>query len=290
MERLRIIAPSRMHNYYSEGGYFSYSDMLDTLSRAGFEGIDMSLEGMPNFDGSDRAVLYNVVKRAAEKKIPLCATHLSFYMPAPDSEEFSTKYVRELKNGIDATAFMGIKLAVIHPVAYYSSKKSLEEWIIKNIEFLSPLVAYAKEKGVTLLIENMSGHREKFDHLYGSRASEIYLLAKILDCGNCWDTGHANISGLSQGDEIRTLSDTLGLIHIHDNDGVTDDHRIPRDKGCTVNWCEIVDALRDIQYCGDIEMEIRTSHLKKEMNYRTEIYALANKRGSQIKENILRRK
>ncbi len=289
MDRLKIIAPSRMHDYYAEGGYFSSSDMIDTLSSIGFEGIDMSLENISRFDGAQRAVIYNIVRRAKDKKISLDATHLSFYMPDPDSEEFTQKYIPELKAGIDATAFMGVKNAVIHPVAYHTRQKTLEEWILKNVEFLSPLVQYASERGVKLLIENMSGHREKFDHLYGSTANEIHLLAKILDCGNCWDTGHANITGLNQGEEILVLEDTLELIHVHDNDGVVDDHRIPRDKGCTVNWCGIVAALQMIGYCGAIEMEIRTSHLGRDINYRTDVYKLALKRGRQIRENILRR-
>lgn len=289
MDRLKIIAPSRMHDYYAEGGYFSSSDMIDTLSSIGFEGIDMSLENISRFDGAQRAVIYNIIRRAKDKKISLDATHLSFYMPDPDSEEFTRKYIPELKAGIDATAFMGVKYAVIHPVAYHTRQKTLGEWILKNVEFLSPLVKYASERGVKLLIENMSGHREKFDHLYGSTASEIHLLSKILDCGNCWDTGHANITGLNQGEEILLLEDTLELIHIHDNDGVVDDHRIPRDKGCTVNWCGIVAALKQIGYCGAIEMEIRTSHLGRDINYRTDVYKLALGRGQQIRDNILRR-
>ena len=289
MGNLKIIAPSRMYDYYSEGGRFSSSEMVDFLSRVGFEGIDISLDGMQRFDGVEKAVLYRLKKLAQDKKMPLCATHLPFYMPAPDSEEFYAKYIPAVKAGIDATAYLGIKNAVIHPVAYYESRKTLEEWILKNVEFLAPLVEYATARGVKLLIENMTGHRESFDHMYGSRAAEINLLAKVLDCGTCWDTGHANITGLNQGEEILVLADTLALVHAHDNDGVLDDHRVPRDKDCTVNWCGIVAALQKIGYLGEIEMEIRTGHLSREINYRTELCKLAYKRGSQIRENILRR-
>ena len=290
MDRLRIIAPSRMHDYYSEGGRFSSGEMIEFLSGAGFEGIDVSLDSLTRLDGSDKAVLYNLKKKAADKKLSLCATHLPFYMPAPDSEEFNSKYIPEVKAGIDATAYLGVRLAVIHPVAYYESRKTLEEWIIKNVEFLSPLVEYANARGVKLLIENMAGHRERYDHLYGSKASEIYLLAKILGCGNCWDTGHANITGLNQGEEILTLADTLELLHAHDNDGIHDDHRVPRDKYCTVNWCNIVAALKNIEYIGAIEMEIRTGNLSREINYRRDLCKLAYRRGEQIRENILSRK
>ncbi len=290
MDRLKIIAPSRMHDYFTEGGYFSLGDMVDMLSRAGFAGIDMSLENLSRFGGASNAVLYNVKRQAEEKKITLDTAHLSFFMPDPDGEEFTSRYIPELRREIDACAFLGIKNAVIHPIAYHARHKALEEWIIKNIEFLSPICAYAKERGVRLLIENMAGHSEKFDHLYGSTASEIRLLAKLLDCGNCYDTGHANITGLNQGEEIMALADTLELVHIHDNDGTVDNHRIPRDKGCNVNWCGVAAALRYIGYSGAIDMEIKTSHLPRDVGSRYDVYKLALKRGEQLRNEILQRK
>ncbi len=291
MGNLKIIAPSRMHDYFAEGGYFSSGNMVDAISLAGFDGIDVSLENLSRFDEAARAVLYNIAKRAAEKNISLCATHLSFYMPDPDSEEFNSKYIPELKCGIDATSFLGIKYAVIHPVAYHSKRKTLEEWLIKNVEFLAPLVEYANSRGVELLIENMASHNESDgDHLFGSTGLEIYLLAKIFGCGNCWDTGHANISGLCQSNEISAMSDTLRLVHIHDNNGMVDDHRLPLDDGCTVDWSDVCSALGKIGYNGDIEMEIKTSHMPRSADARMNLYRLALMRGEGIKERILREK
>ena len=38
-----------------------------------------------------------------------------------------------------------------------------------------------------------------------SIAEEILILAKMFDCGVCWDFGHANLSGLSQSGEIEKI-------------------------------------------------------------------------------------
>lgn len=271
MDKFSIIAPSRMHNYYSEGGYFSTSEMVRFLSDVGFDGIDMSFEDILRFDDSVRHVLYSVAKNAAIHDIKLSACHLSFYMPNPDSPEFMTKYIDEIKKGIDCASFMGIKLAAIHPVAYHSSKKSFEEWLIKNVEFLSLAVGYANKMGVTLCIENMPSENESgADHLYGSRAEEIALLAKIFDQKTCFDFGHANITGLDIPREIEKLSDTLGLIHVHDNDGKVDNHLIP--YAGKINWRDAMSALKKSGYNGPFDLEIRTSHMSKDRENR-DIYA-----------------
>lgn len=271
MDKFGIIAPSRMHNYYSEGGYFSTSEMVKFLSDVGFDGIDMSFEDILRFDDSVRHVLYSIAKNAAIHNIELSACHLSFYMPNPDSDEFKTRYMDEIKKGIDCASFMGIRLAAIHPVAYHSSKKSFEDWLLKNVEFLAPATEYANKMGVTLCIENMPSENEsKEDHLYGSKAEEISLLAKIFEQKTCFDFGHANITGLDIPCEIAKLSDTLGLIHVHDNDGRVDNHLIP--YAGKINWRNAMGALKNSGYNGPFDLEIRTSHMPRDRENR-DIYA-----------------
>ena len=47
-----------------------------------------------------------------------------------------------------------------------------------------------------------------------------------LDVGICLDYGHANLMG-DLSDAIETVSGHLWTTHVHDNDGRTDDHRVP---------------------------------------------------------------
>ena len=245
--------------------------MVKFLSDVGFDGIDMSFENILRFDDSVRHVLYSIAKGAAIHNIELSACHLSFYMPDPNSPEFKTRYMDEIKKGIDCASFMGISLAAIHPVAYHSNAHSFEDWLIKNVEFLCPVVEYANKMGVMLCIENMPSENESAsNHLYGSKAEEISLLAKIFGHKTCFDFGHANITGLDIPKEIVTLSDTLGLIHVHDNNGKIDNHLVPFDGN--INWRDAMSALKRSGYSGPFDLEIRTSHMPKDREKR-DIYA-----------------
>lgn len=283
-EKMKIIAPTRMHDYYSEGGYFSMSDSVNFFSKIGFDGIDVSLENISRFDESLYHVLYSVAKSAALNDIELSASHLSFFMPPPDSDEFKKAYMNELYKGIDATNFMGINLAAIHPVAYRESKKSFSEWLIKNVEFLYPLSEYASKKNVTLCIENMPSQNERKDHLYGSNVSEIRALAEIFDMKICFDFGHANVTGLDIPSELSKAHGVLGLIHVHDNNGESDSHMIPYNGN--INWRECMNALKDTGYDGPFELEIKTSHMGRDMQKRDMYARLALMKGQMLTEML----
>lgn len=271
MDRPKIIAPSRMHDYYIEGGYFSMREMVEFLAHVGFDGIDMSFENISRFDDSVRHVLYSTAKYAAMNDIELSACHLSFYMPDPDSTDFKTRYAEEIRCGIDCAEFMGIKLAAIHPVAYHSSSRSFEDWIIKNVEFLGSAREYASSKGVMLCVENMPSASESAnDHLFGSLPSEIAALARILDIKVCFDFGHANVTGIDIPKGIDEVRDVLGLVHIHDNCKRADSHLIPFNGD--IDWRACMQALKNSGYSGPLDLEIKTSHMPKNREKR-DIYA-----------------
>lgn len=242
MRRATICAPSRAY-YEHPRGKFSYSSMVDYFDKIGMGAIDMSFEGLDYSDTSLRSVLYAAARRAAEKNISIPLCHLSFYMPDPKNRELMSEFQRELMRGIDMAALMGIKRAVTHPIAIYSKEISYGDWVRANIAFLAPVVEYAREKGVRILIENMPADREAPDnHLYGSCALNVSSLADKLSCGVCWDTGHANISGYKQSEQLKTIGERLEALHIHDNDGIKDSHLLPFDG--EVDWDDVAEGLR----------------------------------------------
>ena len=167
------------------------------------------------------------------------------------------KYRLELRSNIDMAALMGIPLAVIHPIAWYSSEVKYGDWVRANMAFLSPLVEYARAKGVRLCIENMPSDREAPDnHLYGSCALNISSLAKKLDVGICWDVGHANISGYKQSEQLEILKGKLDVLHIHDNGGkgTKDAHLLPFDG--TVDWEDVAFGMRCCGFDGVLDVEV----------------------------------
>ncbi len=237
-----LCAPSRMY-FEHPRGRFSYSSMIDYFDKIGIGAIDMSFEGLDYSDTSLRSVLYAAARRASEKNISMPLCHLSFYMPDPKNNALMAEFQKELMRGVDMAALMGIERAVTHPIAIYSKEISYGDWVRANMAFLTPVVEYAREKGVRILIENMPADKEAPDnHLYGSCALNVSSLADKLSCGVCWDTGHANISGYKQSEQLATIGERLEAIHIHDNDGIKDSHLPPFDGN--VDWESVAQGLR----------------------------------------------
>lgn len=55
-------------------------------------------------------------------------------------------------------------------------------------------------------------------------------------------------------DIISLFGDRVVAVHLHDNDGVNDQHRLPFDG--TVNWKGIMNKLRGVNYKGAIALEV----------------------------------
>lgn len=254
MQKVTLCLPSRMYFDHPKGR-FSYSSAVDYFDKIGARAIDMSFEHIKELDSGTRAVLYAAARRAKEKKIELPLCHLSFYMPNPRDAERMAEYQKELCVGIDAASLMGISRAVVHPIAVYQKEISYGDWVRANMAFLTPVVEYARAKGVKILIENMRSEREAPDnHLYGSCALNISSLAEKLGAGICWDTGHAHISGFKQSEQLKVLAGRLGVLHIHDNDGARDSHLPPFDGN--VDWEDVAFGLRCCDFSGILDVEV----------------------------------
>ena len=74
----------------------------------------------------------------------------------------------------------------------------------------------------------------------------------------CVDTGHSNdavrFGNPPPQEVIRLLGKSVVCLHLHDNDGLTDQHRIPMTG--TIDWPAVFDALDEIGYQGTYNMEL----------------------------------
>lgn len=78
--------------------------------------------------------------------------------------------------------------------------------------------------------------------------------------GFCFDVGHANILGKNLYQAVVTLGDRLKILHIHDNDGISDLHTMPYTfmrswNGLSTDWDGFLRGLRDIHYTGVLSFE-----------------------------------
>ncbi len=197
-------------------------------------------------------------------------------MPAPDNRPAMARFAREVRNGLRAAARLGIPDAVIHPIVLHESRRCRSAWIEENLAYLSPIRELAGTLGVTLCIENMVGRPypdTPSEAIFGTRAADIRELCDRLDCMACWDFGHANLSGLCQSAELEQLRGRLRTVHIHDNDGQIDNHRIPGEApGSSVDWQDAAEGLRLADYMTTsnrcLDMELKSSDLPDDRSAR----------------------
>jgi sugar phosphate isomerase/epimerase len=79
----------------------------------------------------------------------------------------------------------------------------------------------------------------------------------------CMDTGHTNKAmrfnnNPKPEDAIRMLGSRINTLHLHDNDTMTDQHKIPM-TGC-IDWHAVLSALDDIGYSGVYMLEVALVH------------------------------
>ena len=281
-ERVFVTVPTRYHAYTAGGSKYSLSAAADFLSDVGFDGTDLSLDQLePDRDDVLRSVLYSFGNRAAARglRIPMC--HLPFFMPNPDDTAAMSRFAREIEAGLRAAAMLKIPDAAIHPIVRHESRRTRQDWLTENVAFLTPLCDLASRLGIRLCVENMTGKpyaTHPSEAVFGSRAADVAELSAALSMDVCWDFGHANLTGLCQSAELDQLRGRVRCLHIHDNDGTADAHRIPGEcadrapLGGPVDWADAAEGLR---LCGFLEtsnrclnLELKTSDLPADLPLR----------------------
>ena len=166
--------------------------------------------------------------------------------------------LEELFKWIDMYEEIGIKNMVLHCDNLSETNLSREEKIEKNIEKLQILAEYIKNKEITVCLENLRPLSPEETELVDRSADDLlYIIERIGSSkfGICLDTGHLNLTDKNQREFILKAGDKLKALHIADNDGNTDQHLMPFNRG-TVDFPEIIKALKEIKYNGIFNLEI----------------------------------
>jgi sugar phosphate isomerase/epimerase len=150
--------------------------------------------------------------------------------------------VELVSNRLEMAAELGADVIVLHASAtrpLASQRRSLEA--------LEPV---ARRLGLRIALENLP--REGFariDDLFASFPPELI--------GLCYDCGHGNIGCDATADLVRAGS-RLAALHLHDNDGTGDLHRIPFTG--SVSWPKVMSAIAGSAYRKCVSLEISVKH------------------------------
>lgn len=249
----------------------------EIVKAAGFDAVDVNLDhafsgklirnkekcDLFEKEGDEFLEYFTPWKEAALKYgIDNYQAHAPFPSCLADGAEYNDYLIECLNKIIRATAYINCHRLIVHPFYYpYDYRLTPEEEWNLNISSYAKLIDTAKECGVIICLENMfMNHRGK---LYAGCCSDIEIACKYIDTlnemagakvfGFCLDTGHALLCSLDPYDTMLMLGDRIEAFHVHDNNGISDQHLAPY-MG-VLDWNRFIMGLKAIGYDKTLSFE-----------------------------------
>ncbi len=136
------------------------------------------------------------------------------------SDRLLSASLSEILGSIASAVKIGATTVTVHPGLCSMAVKGTEEKAaLRTKESLRMIDRFAQDLGACVVIENMP----QVPFFLGRTAESLAGLVDGTDLSICFDIGHANTTGQIDA-MIDLLGDRIRNIHIHDNNGVRDEH------------------------------------------------------------------
>ena len=191
---------------------------------------------------------------------------------------------------VRGAGYLGVTHFVIHAIMPFGMNSPEHPEVMReiNVELMARLAEEAREYGVRHIdVENLPFPLLPINHPYQcldfakrmnrETGSDIFKV--------CLDTGHANFCGESPADAVRMLGhEYLGALHVHDNNGIADQHRTPGEG--TIDWEAFSNALADIGFDGCFSYETGVEYNSPEGEERDRLERELAQTAHRIAKNI----
>ncbi len=252
---------------------FGAEGAIALAAKAGFDGMDYSLESygkgllpdLVNMPQDEFTAHFTRLKEYARKSGVEIPTVHGESLPYGKDEAQNDLIRRKCIREIEAAALLGAKYCVIHSAStviwgYDASPEFMHEI---NQRMYNDLIPTVEKHGVYITLESFGGIT-----VNGIRGYDYFANHKVMRdeydslCTDykafCVDTGHTNVAVgggcLPVEDYIRYFGNRVKMLHMHDNNGFSDQHLMP--PYGNINWPEVFNALDDIGYDGYYNYEI----------------------------------
>ena len=241
------------------------------------DAIDYPVDGgTPTLEALKKASVYSLsedevlakfraIREIADRhNVIVGQTHAIFGAFEPsDTDEFVDITIKDIL----ATHVLGARHTVVHPIIMPGRvcNERKDENFEYNLKFYRKLIPALEKWNVKCAIENLFCRGED-GLIHSSECSDPQeILDYISELGSdnfcaCADTGHFRLSGkdtgITVGDSMRRLGDALEVLHVQENDGIDDLHVVPFTLRNVMDWEDIISALREIGYNGNMNFEI----------------------------------
>ena len=235
--------------------------IIKMLKEAGFPAYDFSmdteewLKPYNDFLSTDDYIEKAKDLRAYADSLGIVCnqSHAPFSTAIVGNDDYNEKMFDLICRAIEVSGILGVKVCVVHPCNDYTAEENAK--LYKRFE---PI---ARKAGVKIGVENMwnwdagsptatpaaCSHHDDFKKHLDLLPKDVFVA--------CVDLGHAQMAGLNTSavQMIETLADRLEALHVHDVDGVHDNHQLPFTQA--TDFEAIIQALKKVNYQGDITLE-----------------------------------
>ena len=290
MERKIGISTFTLQNIYGNEAVF------EIAKKVGADCVDFNLH-TNEFDCETENSIYSrsddeiieffshLKRKADQAGIEIAMTHgrMSTFKNIP---EWDNRVINNARIDCLATSILGASVCVMHGVSNCNFPKDVDPEFLRNLNFdlFSKVLPFAREYGIKIAAETLGdapnhgtcclfGYTHEFLKAYNRISEE----GEFGDCfASCMDTGHTNkvvrFDNPTPGDAIRQIGKSICALHLHDNNGLTDQHKIPLTG--SINWKDVFDALDEIGYSGVYNMEVSLDCFGKGIEIETAKYAV----------------
>lgn len=275
MHRIGILTKGTIQQGNIEEGY-------RLMKEAGFDAVDFNFDEYLSTNAVWSGKINDVYTRPVEEVwtdfkphadaiakygLTVGQTHAPYPMLVDDRPDINEVMYLITVKCMDLSSRMGSRYIVVHPVTL-SYRYSRQEEHDRNVEMYKRLIPAARKYGQMICLENM--FVEQNYHVMEGVCSDFAEAAAMVDelnayaggelFGFCFDVGHANLLGKNLYQSVMTLGDRIRILHIHDNDGVSDLHTLPYTfmrgwSGLSTDWDGFLRGLREIGYKGVLSFE-----------------------------------
>jgi len=266
------------------------SSVMDEIAEVGFDSFEYSHGHVLALEREGPRSFKQAAEEAESKGLEPVQLHgasleRQFDLGSPD-EHTRRKSVERSCLWIEHCAALNVPVMVEHGCEFHEDFARTMELVKSSFREIAKC---AEDNGVRVAIENEFDPRELAAAGQGRNmivpARVGCLVPELMEIvledeknlGVCLDFGHANLqrSFFSLDQAIRDLGDHLFATHIHDNEGISDQHMIPLFGN--IPWDRAMEALRETGYRRPIILEVgglSTNDRPVRMN-RLRLYKLA---------------
>ena len=260
---------------------FGLAEGYKMIREAGFDAIDWGLyqapkrqeliastdlKGLSIFEKELPEIHAHFAEELAEIRkngLAFAQCHAPFppYVPGrPDVLEYCIGLYKRL---IEFCHEIGCPKVVIHGISLQRSNTvdTQEDVDRMNRHMYESLIETLQKTDVMVCLENLFTHAGNVQyvgvcgdpHEAAEEIDRLNALAGKAAFGFCLDTGHLQLAHIRPYRFLPILGKRIVALHVHDNDAIHDDHKIPYFG--TVLWDEFLTELKGIGYEGDMTFE-----------------------------------